>query len=124
MNNFIRLIFVLLFTYSFQTAFGKDQTIVNKIHSQLPSISPFEKYCVLNYQPGKELQECLVSQPRTELFKLEQANRGRMKIDILQQLAADNASEDDDIDPWLKFCANQPDWWCLEYCLNGWVCPY
>lgn len=91
-------------------------------YKRLPTISPFEKYCVSSSQPGSELKQCLNSQPKTKMYKKER-NRSRVRIEKLNQIAYEVNIEGDE-DPWVRFCLNQADWWCLFDCLEGVPCPH
>lgn len=92
---------------------------------KLLSITPFEKHCVSTSQPGSELQSCLESQPKSELYKIER-KRTRARLITLDEIAYDISVDGDAKSPWETFCDNTTSEasLCLYYCYDGIPCPY
>lgn len=92
---------------------------------KLLNITPFEKHCVSTSQPGSELQSCLDSQPKSELYKIER-KRTRARLNTLDEISYDISVDGDAKSPWETFCDNSTSEasLCLSYCYDGIPCPY
>jgi hypothetical protein len=101
-----------------------QQSTVSAIYGSLPSITPYEKACVLAFSTPTELRTCITKMPSTAFYQRER-ERSLARLDQLSAIAADLRSGDSAgplDDPWFKFCLQNETPQCLDACLNGWVC--
>lgn len=111
-----------LFVYTSSSYASDDSDYIEKVYKEAPGISSYEKYCILTSQSEIQLEDCLGSQPETELYKYEQYRRADY-MDTFNRLIWEK-DPDEKRDPWYTFCVHHSTLLCFDYCLNGWVCPH
>lgn len=97
---------------------------INMIYSELPTITTFEKFCILTSETGVKFEACINSLPKTELYK-RALQKSRAHIDLLNKLSisVNDGSGFPLDDPWISFCVINSKPECLDDCINGFVCP-
>ncbi|WP_157204873.1 hypothetical protein [Methylomonas methanica] len=94
---------------------------INKIFSKLPSITQYERTCLLSSATAAELKACIANMPNTEYYSRVRA-KSLGRLDQLNIIAADlNTSPD--LTPMEKFCLFSSTPACMDACIQGWVCP-
>ncbi len=112
-------ILVLASTTSFAE---KGVSFADRMYNKLPSITTYEKHCLMNYQSGTELERCLESRPDTDLHKMAK-QRSRKRLSTLNELSLEYSYENSSSsDPWFQFCLENVPYPCTIDCSMGFVC--
>lgn len=101
-----------------------EQSTIDTIYGALPSITPYEKSCVLTFSTPAELRTCIKKIPNTEFYRNER-QRSLGRLDQLSAIAGElrtGGSTGPLDDPWFKFCLSTSTPACLDACIKGWVC--
>ncbi|TPQ26951.1 hypothetical protein [Methylomonas koyamae] len=93
---------------------------IAKLFGRLPTITRYERSCVLSASTPAELKACINNLPNTEYYSRERT-RSLGRLDALNTIVADlNAVPD--LNPIEKFCLFTSTPACMEACIQGWVC--
>ncbi|OAI21883.1 hypothetical protein [Methylomonas koyamae] len=93
---------------------------IAKLFGRLPTITKYERSCVVSAATPAELRACINNLPNTEYYSRERS-RSLARLESLNTIVADlNAVPD--LTPIEKFCLFTATPACMEACIQGWVC--
>jgi hypothetical protein len=119
MNKIQLLISASILTLFCNSALA-DLATINRLFGKLPSITPYERYCMEKFSTTTELSKCISNIPNTSYYNRER-QRGLNRVSQLTAIAIDLRGSGD-LPPWEKYCLFNSTPQCMEACVQGWVC--